>query len=135
MYWSRSLISYCKRFRSTWDIFQTIPRERKSNSETSLLVLKAIKAMMYGFLFWMVLKTAVIAKFSFIVLTSHIGIDKLLIDHEKVGLTNQLYNSARVILWVLATSPPPFVLTNSATRFLLDSKGTSLHEWYRAFKT
>lgn len=72
--------------RSTWDIFQTIPRERKSNSETSLMVLKAIKVLMYGFLFIMVLGTAVMAKFSFIVLTTNTGINKLKVDFEKVRL-------------------------------------------------
>lgn len=71
-------------YRSTWDIFQTIPRERKSNSETSLRVLKFIKVLMYGFLFIMVLGTAVMAKFSFIVLATNAGLNKLAIDYEKV---------------------------------------------------
>ena len=72
-------------FRSTWDIFQTIPRERKSNSETSLKILKFIKVLMYGFLFIMVLGTAVMSKVSFIVLATNTGVTRLHTDVDEVG--------------------------------------------------
>jgi len=45
------------------------------------MVLKAIKVLMI-----MVLGTAVMAKFSFIVLTTNTGINKLKVDFEKVRL-------------------------------------------------
>lgn len=40
---------------------------------------------MYGFLFIMVLSMAVISKFSFIVLVSNAGVNRVAIDHTKVG--------------------------------------------------
>lgn len=64
------------------------------------MVLKAIKVLMYGFLFIMVLGTAVMAKFSFIVLTTNTGINKLKVDFEKVRLKCSVLKLIVERLWL-----------------------------------